>query len=127
MNLHDIVAPCVAQVNPWINATLQKSTGYTTAPTGKRIPTYAAPVNIRVQMQALQYNDIQQISGLNIQGVRQAMYLDGDWSGVVRDTNQGGDIITLETGEVWLVAMVLERWTDTAGWVKVCATKQVAP
>ena len=124
MNWHAIVAPCIAAINPWIQATLQESTGYSTNADGKRVPVYAAPVNMQVQMQALQYNDIQQISSLNIQGVRQAMYLNGDWSGIVRANNQGGDIITLVTGEIWIVAMVLERWADTSGWVKVCCTKQ---
>lgn len=127
MNLHNIVSGAVGQVNPPINATLQASTGYTTTADGTRIPTYAEPTNINVQMQALQYNDIQQISSLNIQGLRQAMYINGDWLGLIRADNKGGDIITLPDGSVWIVAMVLERWSVTAGWCKVCVTLQDTP
>ena len=123
MNLHSIVGPCVAAVNPWLTASIQRSTGYTTADDGSRVPTYQT-ASVKAQVQALTYSDLQQINGLNIQGERRAMYLDGSWDGVVRVDGRGGDLITLPDGSVWLVAQVLEDWSSTAGWVKVCVTRQ---
>jgi hypothetical protein len=128
LNLHAIVGPIVAAVNPWVSATIQVSTGSTTDAAGKRGPSYAAPVPVQVQMQSLTYQDLVQISGMNIQGERRAMYVNGNWAGVVRPDGKGGDLITLEKdGSVWLVAQVLENWYGTDGWVKVCVTRQVAP
>ena len=127
MNLHALVQNCVGVVNPNVPATLQVSIGNTVNTDGKQTPGYAAPVNIFVQMQALQYNDIQQISSLQIQGLRQAMYITGDWLGLVRADNKGGDIITLPDGSVWKVAMVLERWYVSAGWCKIAAVLQNTP
>lgn len=126
MNLHNMVAGAVSMVNPIIDVSIQKSTGYTTSTSGKRVPTYAAAVTAKAQMQALQYNDLMQLDGLNIQGERKAIYLNGDWAGVVRPDGTGGDIITLPNGTVWLVVLVLENWADTSGWTKVAVTRQVA-
>jgi hypothetical protein len=125
MNLHNVVQGYITAVNPPLLCTLQASTGYTTASDGKRVPTYATPVAIEVQCQALTYNDILQVSSLNIQGVRLAMYLTGNWNGVVRNDNKGGDLITLPDNTIWLAAMILENWSRSSGWTKICATQQV--
>lgn len=124
MNLHAVVAPLISAVNPWLAATIRRSAGYATADDGTQIPAYTTS-KVRAQVQALTYDDLRQIDGLNIQGERRAIYLDGSWDGVVRVDGRGGDLITLPDGSVWLVAQVLEDWSSTAGWVKVCATRQV--
>jgi hypothetical protein len=124
MNLHSIAAPYVAAVNPLVLCSLQASTGYTTSADGTRVPTYAASVNIECQLQALQYNDLIQISGLNTQGKRLACYIQGDWEGLVRSDSKGGDLLTTPDGRVWLCAMVLENWSLSAGWTKLCLTLQ---
>ena len=124
MNLHSIVSPYISPVNPPLLCSLQVSTGYTTGLDGSRVPTYALPVQIECQCQALQYNDLMQTSGLNIQGKRLAMYILGDWEGLVRSDQKGGDLVTLPDGSVWLCAMVLENWSLSSGWTKICATLQ---
>ena len=124
MNLHAIVGPCVAAVNPWVTAQYQQSNGYTTSASGKRVPAYLAAVSVQIQMQALTYKDLVQTEGLNINGERHAMYLNGDERGIDRSANRGGDIITLPDSSVWLVAQVLENWYGTDGWTKLCVTKQ---
>ncbi len=124
MNLHQIASQYTSAVNPWITATIQVSTGFTTDENFIRVPSYAAPVTAQVQMQSLTYQDLQQIDGLNIQGERRAMYLNGAWNGLVREDQKGGDLITLPNGTVWLVAMVLEDWSDLNNWVKLCVTRQ---
>jgi len=121
MNLHGIAGPIVAAVNPMIQGTLLSSTGYTTSADGTQVPTYAAPVTGPMQVQALTYKDLQQIDGLNIQGEARAIYLYGDWNGVVRPDSKGGDLIAFN-GQQWLVKQTLEQWGN---WCKVVAVRQM--
>lgn len=124
MNLHNIAGNYVSAVNPWVTASIQMSDGYTTAANLSRAPKYKPAINVAAQMQALTYNDLVQVSGLNIQGEKRAMYLNGDWKGVSRQDNKGGDIITLSDGSIWLVIQVLENWQFMDGWVKVAVVRQ---
>lgn len=124
MNLHAIAVGYVAAINPIVIATLQASTGYTTSDDGSRVPSYADPVPCQVQMQALAYNDLVQVSGLNINGEKRALYLNGTWQGVSRPDGKGGDLITLADGSVWLVAQVLENWGFMDGWTKLAVVQQ---
>lgn len=80
-----------------------------------------ATLTIQGDVQALSYSDIRQVEGLNLQGTRRAIYFDGPVYGLVRPTNQGGDLITLPDGTVWLVAMVTEKWPN---WSKAVVTQQ---
>ena len=77
------------------------------------------------QVQPLQYRDIQQADGLNLQGTRQTIYLRGRIDGLVRATNKGGDLITdTSTGLIWLVAVMAEVWPD---WCRAIVTLQDQP
>lgn len=124
MNLHGLARGGVGAVNPFIDADFKSSTGYTTQADGIRVPTYAEPVTVSVQVQSLTYRDLMQVDGLNLNGTKRAIYLTGTANGVVRLTQAGGDIFTISSGPnagVWLVAMVLEQWPD---WAKVAVTLQ---
>lgn len=124
MNLHGIAAPFVGTVNPQIEVSIQVSTGSTTAPNGKRVPTYADAVVRLAQVQPLSFRDIQQADALNLQGTRRAIYVNGRVDGLVRSENKGGDLITVADGVnagVWLVALVAEQFPD---WVKCLVTLQ---
>ena len=70
MNLHNIVSGCVSQVNPELLLYIQRSDGYTTADDGSQVPKYLPAEPIAGLVQALQYNDIAQINGLNVTGER---------------------------------------------------------
>lgn len=124
MNLHAIASGAIASVNPMLTLTIQASTGYTTAPDGSRVPSYAPPVSVQGQVQSLTYNDLTQLEGLALQGEKRAVYLNGNWSGVVRPDGKGGDLIAFPDGTVWLVVQVLENWGSLDGWVKVAVTRQ---
>jgi len=124
MNLHSIVSGAVGAINPLVIATIQQSTGYTEADDGTQVPTYAAPVNVQAQSQPLTFSDLRQLDGLNIQGIKRAIYLTGNWQGLVRTAKKGGDLITLPNGTNWLVVLELENWSDTSGWSKVAVTLQ---
>lgn len=127
-NWQSIAAPYVGFVNPILPVTIVPNFGYRTLSDGARVPTYGTPITgWRAQIQALTYQDLRQVDGLNISGVRRAIYLSGRWPGVVRPFQRGGDLITFPSGVVYLSAHLLEDWNDTSGWCKVVATLQNAP
>ncbi len=120
MNLHQMAAGYIGMVNPFIRAELLRSTGYTTNPDGTRTPTYDVIHNGMIQVQSLSSDDLKQIEGLNIQGSKNGVYLNGDWNGVVRANRQGGDILKFND-QTWLVVTVLENWPD---WSKLLVVLQ---
>jgi hypothetical protein len=128
--MHGVVRSVIPAVNPDITVNLKQSTGYTTNDDGAQVPSYATPVPVRAQIQALSGKDLRQIDGLNLQGSLAAFYLYGAISGVVRASKEGGDLITVASGAyagTWLVTITLEQWSDggPASWCKVCGTLQV--
>lgn len=124
MNLNAIVGPVCASINDWVTAYMQQSQGYATEGDGSRVPAYGPMTPMQVQLQALQYNDLMQVNGLNITGIRHAMYINGAWEPVVRSQREGGDLVTLPDGSVWLIVFLFENWARTGGWSKVCVTLQ---
>ena len=123
MNLHQIVSPYIATVNPFVLATVKISAGYLTAPDGARTPQYQTMTNVPVQIQALTAMEIEHLDSLNIQNVTRSAYLNGDIEGLQRAFGLGGDLI-IYNGNTWLTTQVLENWSDTSGWVKVALTQQ---
>lgn len=127
MNLNAVVSGAIGTINPRMTVVLQISTGYTTRPDGTRAPGYAAPITLIGQWQPIAYQDIQMISGLNIQGDRRKIWLNGETDGLVREDNKGGDLITDPKGRVWLVALVTEQWeenTAAPNWASAIVTRQ---
>lgn len=116
MDMHALVSGLIGVVNPFITAQLSKSTGYTTGPSGKRTPTYAAAVTVQIQVQALSAEQLQHLDGLNIQGVMRKVFLEGDWQGVFRPDAGGGDLFNFKStpaapaAQNWKVVQVLETW-----------------
>ena len=120
MNLHALVSGYIGMVNPFIRAELLRSTGYTTNPDGTRTPTYDVIHNGLIQVQSLSSDDLKQIEGLNIQGSKNGVYLNGDWNGVVRVSRAGGDLLKFND-QTWLTVTVLESWPD---WSKLLVVLQ---
>lgn len=128
MNLHSLVAPLITAVNPSVSAVIKRSTGWTSNPDGTRTPAYEqVPGLVQLQVQALTYNDIVHLDGLNIQGIRRAIYANGFYASIIRNLQVGGDLIIfppglMPEGQVWLLAQGLETWPD---WCKFAVTLQV--
>jgi hypothetical protein len=74
-----------------------------------------------MQVQDLSNNDLKQIEGLNLQGTKRTIFVKGFINGLIRATNDGGDIVTLQDGTVWIVSIATESWPD---WCKVVVTLQ---
>lgn len=125
MNLHSIVRPAINSVNPDISGIWQESTGFTNVPGGKPVPEYTTHAGVRMQVQALTGKDLMHTNFASMQGVKRAVYVQGNVQGVVRPDGTGGDLLLFPADRggprrTWLVVAVLETWTpDSAGWCKV--------
>ncbi len=122
MDLHGIVSGKISRINANQSISVRLSQGYTTDAAGGRTPTYSAPITVVAQVQDLAQKDLRQLEGLSVQGSQRTLYVNGKLDGVVRFSQQGGDLITLQDATIWLTTAVLEQWPD---WVKVSLTQQI--
>lgn len=128
MNLNAIVAPAVGLISPQQPVTVYLSTGPTsTAPDGSRAGTYAEPFQATAQVQPISTGDLRKLEGLNIQGVNEKIYLNGQLRGLQRINALGGDLVILTDGTTYLVKAVLEAWRFVSagnGWCSVAVVLQ---
>jgi hypothetical protein len=126
MNLNAMAAGLARAVNPSSEATLWVGNGqYNTSPDGVRTPRWIAQYPVTVDVQESTSKDLRQLDGLNVQGVTNVAYVNGDLNAVSRVRRTGGDMITLQDSrETYLVATVLEQWGP---WCKVALTLQLEP
>jgi len=122
MNLAAFAGPVINAVNPTHPIVWKASTGYTVDEDGKQVPSYATPVTLTGQIQPMQFRDLQQIDSLNLQGTRRKVYLFGIKDAIVRSLSKGGDLLIDDQGVTWLVAMVIEQWSNE--WCSVAVTLQ---
>lgn len=127
MNLHGIVRGAITTVNPDVLCPYYKSTGFTQDAAFKQVPTYASPVSVPCQIQALTARELQHEAFLNIQGLKRGVYMYGNTQGVDRSMVKGGDLLRFAqpgsaTVQTWLVVGVLETWPD---WSKVGVVLQI--
>lgn len=127
MNLAGIVRGPISGVNPQIIAMWQPAAGgYDTLPDGTQVPIYKGAIQLCLQVQALSSTELQKLDGMNIQGIRRAVYIESQVAGVIRADQKGGDLLTFPEmpdgpQRTWLCATVLETWPD---WVKVAVVLQ---
>lgn len=123
MNLHGIVSSAISAINPQLAVTLSRCTGSTQNADFTRTPTYTT-TTLLGQVQALTSAEIEQVSGLNLQGEKIAIYVNGLLEGVSRPDAVGGDTLEFPDGSTWLVAIVLENWNRSSGWSKAALVRQ---
>jgi hypothetical protein len=125
MNLHGMARRAISAVNPETPVSIQQSTGaYTVTADGTRVPQYTT-IASSAQIQSLTADELRQVDGLNLQGVKRAAYINGDYAGVVRASAQGGDLFNIANGVhrgTWRVVLAIETWPD---WCKVALCQQV--
>lgn len=119
MNLRGIANRATRTINPNVPGVFQVSTGYATAPSGKKVPAYSS-VDVEVQFQELSSTDLRQVDSVNMQGILKSAYLNGNFNGVNRPEQKGGDILIVD-GQQWLVVKVPELWPD---WCRVIVNLQ---
>ncbi|EHM0714226.1 hypothetical protein JDT53_12665 [Escherichia coli] len=121
MNLRGIANRLTSSINPNVSGVFQINTGFTTLPGGKREPSYNS-IDVTVQLQELSSTDLKQVDSINIQGILRSAYLNGNFNGVNRPEQKGGDILMIGA-EKWLVVKVPELWPD---WCRVIINLQRA-
>ncbi|MCU5775121.1 hypothetical protein N5923_23315 [Erwiniaceae bacterium BAC15a-03b] len=119
MNLRGIANSVTRAINPNVPGVFQISTGYTTLPSGKPSPSHNS-VDVEVQFQELSSTDLRQVDAMNIQGILRSAYLNGNFNGVNRPEQKGGDILIVNNQQ-WLVVKVAELWPD---WCRVIVNLQ---
>lgn len=119
LNLHALVSGAIGTINPFVPASIKQSTGYTVAPGGIQTPTYTETA-LMVQVQDLRTDELSQLDGLNLQSDTRAVYLSGNWDGIVRSGRKGGDLIIIGK-QTYLVLAVLEGWPT---WTKLACVLQ---
>lgn len=133
LNLHALVAPAIALVNPPVPAQLFNNVGYDTSPAGHRAPVYGDPVTITPQVQALDGAELELVEGLGIAGVKRLVFVQAVLTAADRANRAGGDLIAFGEGPgvpptlqntTWLVTVILETW-DNPGWSRACIVKQL--
>ena len=126
INMHATVRGAIGTVNNDISAMFQASTGNTPNASGKQTPTYATAVPVKIQSQPLKYSDLQHVNNLNLSGTFRSVHMYGNTEGVVRPTQQGGDLLTFKqspgvAARTWLVVSVMEVWAE---WSRVLVCLQ---
>jgi hypothetical protein len=127
MNLHTVVAPVVAAVNPMHPVTLKTNTGTVKNPDFSRTPTYtSSPMN--AQIQGMSSDDIRLVANIGLQGTKRKIYLWGAHSGMIRSLRKGNDLIVFPDRSEWKVAVVTEDYghgvDGETGWCSVIAVLQ---
>ena len=121
MNLRKIANASIQSVNKDVSITAKVSDEtYTTEPDGTRIPNYTT-ITTTGNMQPLSTQDLKHLEGLGIQNVTAKVFLNGNFEGVFRNTQRGGDLLIIG-GNTYLVTAVIERWPS---WCLVGVTMQV--
>ena len=120
MDLHGMARGFIGHVNPEVPAIIRRSNGYTTLPNGKQVRAYHPDERAMVQKQELTMRELQQIDNVVKQGVMCSIYVAGNYYGVTRSTQLGGDLFVIG-GQTWKVAQVLEAWPD---WCKLALVLQ---
>jgi len=122
VNLRGTANSAASAVNPNVAAQIRRSSGYAIGAGARQVPVYSAAEDVFAQLQALDGKDLQQISGLNIQGEVKALFVHGIVKGASRPDGTGGDLVQIGS-QAWLVVMVLEGWS---GWTKAAVVRQAA-
>ena len=128
INLRGIANSAIQQINSIQLIKIGAPNGYTVDPdTLLQMPAYTQ-LTAQGNVQSLSSDDLDQMSGLNIEGTLRAVYLYGNWGGILRPDGQPNTILSFVTNESgttkereWNVFKVLEVWSD---WCKVAVVLQ---
>lgn len=134
-NMHGLVRGLINAVNPDIQVIWLVSTGTTPAAHAKSTPTYADPVTLNAQVQAVSGSDLRKYNFLQAQGVYRAVYMYANPDAINRVESKGGDILQFPQypsgpNRSWLITRVDEPWTAGNGglsWTRVIVTLQLDP
>lgn len=117
--MHGIVSDAIGAINPFISAVLRENTGFTVAADGSRSPTFN-DYTAQIQVQAQTEDQLAFSMNQGFQGVLRSVYLDGNWTGIVKADQTGNDELYFN-GYRWMIYHVIEIWPD---WCHVLVAQQ---
>lgn len=128
IDLRGIANAAIQVINPNLPITVSMPNGYAIDPaTLFQVPVYTT-LQVEGNVQTLSSDDLSQIDGLNIEGTLRAVYLYGNFNGILRPDQQPNTVLRFSTNESgvtkvrdWNVFKVLEVWQD---WCKVAIVLQ---
>lgn len=131
MNLHAIVSPAIAAINPNTIGDLYVSTGAqagNTANDYKPQPTFQKYPSVAFQVQAVSGVGtdgpiLQHLDSLGIQGTLRSVWYNGNVEAVDRVLNKGGDVMFM-LGQWWLCVQLVESWDQDGPWTHFIAQLQ---
>lgn len=129
IDLRGIANASIQSINPNLPVRISVPDGYTVDPeTLLQVPNYTF-MDVQGNVQSLSSDDLSQIDALNIEGTLRAVYLYGNFNGVLRPDGQPTTVLSFATNESgvtktrnWNVFKVLEVWQT---WCKVAVVLQV--
>lgn len=128
INLRGIANSAIQSINPNQSIDVSVPDGYIINPdTLLQEPKYILET-VQGNVQSLSSDDLKQMDGLNIEGTLRAVYVYGNYGGVLRPDGQPNSILRFVTNESgvtkardWNVYKVLEAWPM---WCKVAVVLQ---
>lgn len=117
LNLHSLVRPLITAVNPDQTVVVLQSAGFEIVDYAQR-PVWQPAVAVQAQPQPVPDKALQFLVQQRQNSIWHDFYLQGEWNGLRRAKEQGGDLLYWG-GFEWQVDQVLERWSPTVGWTKV--------
>lgn len=118
MNIRKIANAYTRRVNKNVTVIIRCSNGFVEDESGRQIPQYLPPVSVLAQIQPVNSEERQSVERLNQSRIYRHVYLNGDWRGLQRSTEKGGDLLYWD-GYEWWIDDVPESWSATSGWTLV--------
>ena len=122
MNLHNIVRPAITAINPDQPVTIKVNQGNEHF-AGGIVKAKWQTISTTAQIQPVPSSEIQFIDNYVASNTYRNFYLNGEFSGLNRRSETGGDIIQWN-GYDWYIDSEPEPW-NTAGWTKVRGVQQL--
>jgi len=123
INVRGIVRSGVNSINPDTPVVILQSSGFTVLPGGIQAPGYLPAVSAIAQVQPIPSEELKHIANFNSSSVYYDLYIDGDWHGLNRADEKGGDLIYFD-GFEWLVISRPEAFSLSSNWTKVRVVQQ---
>jgi len=125
INLLALTRSAIAAVNPDQPVVILACVGQDVDGVYDPEPVYLPAVMVPAQSQPVPDKTLQLLVQQRDNSIWHDFYLSGNWSGLVRAQEKGGDLLYWN-GFEWLVDQVLEAWNPTAGWTKIRCIQQRA-
>lgn len=123
MNLHALVNPVIAVINPNTIGDLYVSTGPSASNSAngyKPQPTFKLFAGVSMQVQAVSGigtdgPNIQHIDSLNLQGTLRSVWINQNVEAIDRNAGKGGDVVFM-LNQWWIVPQLVESWDQDGPW-----------